>query len=438
MAIAVPLALLLSTAWAANDWPDLSRLVLPDTDDMVRLAQVRDWLAGQAANDWTQSRMGGRAGAPMHWSRLNDLGPAAIIAAAQPFSGRYGAELLAVLLYPALLFAASLFLSARIAGRLWSPRAGVVAIAVAALAFPGTTIFAPGRIDHHALQAVLVQLALLAITRAPSRASGVGAGTAMAVSLATGLEATPQIAALILTLAGLWAWRGEQERGRLGALAAALGGTTAAFLLVMRPTLWSAAYCDAFTPASTTGTLLGAAALGLLALATTGLPGPRARLACGAALGAAALGATLLLYPACLDGPYGVAHPLIRAEFLSRVDEVRGLLDHRPIQRAMGLGGLLLVACAAAAWMVARRPARRPITLPAAAALAMSALVALVQSRGVYLGAPLAAPVLAGLILAARRRGAWRGPALAGVWIASAGVCHQALPDAIARLAAPA
>ena len=55
------LALLLSIAWIAADWGQLRYLTLPDTDDMMRLAQVRDWLGGQAFNDWTQYRLAGGA-----------------------------------------------------------------------------------------------------------------------------------------------------------------------------------------------------------------------------------------------------------------------------------------------------------------------------------------------------------------------------------------
>ena len=52
LVIAAVLAVILTVGWAINDWARLSHFLLPDTDDMVRLTQVRDWLGGQGINDW--------------------------------------------------------------------------------------------------------------------------------------------------------------------------------------------------------------------------------------------------------------------------------------------------------------------------------------------------------------------------------------------------
>jgi hypothetical protein len=116
--VAMLLAIFLSACWMMTDWSQIGQLNLPDTDDMMRLAQVRDWVAGQAFNDWTQYRLAPPQGGAMHWSRINDVGPALIILLLDPVIGRYGAELAAVLVYPALLFITYLFLSARMARRL--------------------------------------------------------------------------------------------------------------------------------------------------------------------------------------------------------------------------------------------------------------------------------------------------------------------------------
>lgn len=47
-------------------------LVLPDTDDAMRLVQIRDLLAGQGWFDMSQHRLMPPNGAGMHWSRLVD------------------------------------------------------------------------------------------------------------------------------------------------------------------------------------------------------------------------------------------------------------------------------------------------------------------------------------------------------------------------------
>jgi hypothetical protein len=60
---ALLLAVVLSLAWTLRGWHDLAVLRLPDTDDMVRLQQIRDWIGGQAFGDLAQHRLGALAGA---------------------------------------------------------------------------------------------------------------------------------------------------------------------------------------------------------------------------------------------------------------------------------------------------------------------------------------------------------------------------------------
>ena len=435
--VALALAAVLSTGWAIADWAQVGRLLLPDNDDMIRLAQVRDWLAGQGINDWTQYRMAPPLGAPMHWSRINDFGIAAIVLGLTPLLGRHHAELAAVLAYPALLFACALLLSARIGRRLWGPPAGPVAAILTALAFPGTTVFVPGRIDHHALQVVLIQALVLALMRAPAAAAGAAAGAAAALSLIVGLETAPQVVALVLVPCLLWTARGREERARLAGFAAALGGTTLLFLMLLRPNYWPAALCDAFTPASSTGMLAASAALALLAAATPLLGRWELRLGMGALLGGCALGGVLRAFPSCIGGPYGQVDPFLQRNFLAHIEEANGIFTLDDPFRAISIAGLLAAGCAASLWLGLREPRRWPVLLPLAAAILASALVTLAQVRGAYIGAPLAAPMLAGVVLAARARSSWRLPAVMGAWLACAGLTYLEAPRAVARMLAP-
>jgi hypothetical protein len=52
----------------------------------------------------------------------------------------------------------------------------------------------------------------------------------------------------------------------------------------------------------------------------------------------------------------------------------------------------------------------------------------LAQVRGAYIGAPLSAPILAGLVVMARRRERWRRPAVVGAWLASTGLVYLQVP----------
>lgn len=435
VALAVALALILSAVWALKDWSRLSHMLLPDTDDMMRLAQVRDWIAGQGINDWTQYRMGPSQGSPMHWSRINDFGIAALILLARPFAGQADAELFAVLVYPGVLFACAIFLSARIARGLWGPSAGPVAAVLTALAYPGTTVFIPGRVDHHGLQVVLIQLLVLLLMCRPRWKVGVTAGAFTAVSLVVGLETAPQVAVLIAVMAMLWAVRGIDEQTRLAGFAAGLGAATLFFLAFLRPTYWNPALCDAFTPASSTAALAAAAALALLAVATRRLPDWRARVGVGALLGAVALGAVLIAFPSCINGPYGAMDPFLRRAFMPFIEEANGIFSQPGFVRIIAMAGVSIAACCAAVWMVFRERTRWPVLLPIVAVVAASAVVMLFQVRGVYIGAPLGASVLAGLVVVARRRATWQLAATMAAWLVGAGIAYSAIPAQVERLA---
>lgn len=438
LGLALLLAFALTVAWTLNDWERLRHLVLPDNDDMMRLAQVRDWIAGQRFNDWTQYRLAPPLGGPMHWSRINDVGPAAIILALRPLVGAGVAELVAVILYPALLFTAYLVLSARIAGRLGGAAAGPVAAVLAALAYPANALFLPGRIDHHALQIVLILGAVLAAMAAPLRRSGALIGCALALSLVIGLETAPHSLALMAVLFFRWVAVGEAERGRAGGLGLALGAVTLLFLLLARPLQWSETWCDAFTPASSTAMLAVAGWWLALAGVTPRLRSPRARFATGTALAVAAGAVLVWRYPGCLGGPYGPMDPFVRRAFMDHVGEAQPLFSNLAFT-AIPAGGLLLTGAVVTLWLFVRRPAFRASAAPLAAVLAVSVAIALFQLRGAYLGAALVAPFLAQIVLGARqRRGPLRIIVLLGAWVISAGIVHLSLGQWLQQWLAPA
>ncbi len=435
--LAVGLAVLLSACWAFNDWPQLRRLILPDTDDMMRLAQVRDWIAGQSFADWTQYRLGPVGGAPMHWSRIADLGPAALIVALTPMLGAPRAELAAIILYPACLFAIYLFASARIARAMGARDTAAIALLLAALAYPANALFLPGRIDHHGLQILLIQVMILAFTRRPNPRGGAMAGAALGISFGIGLEAALQAAVLMALLLGRWIVDGERERPRVLGFGIALVATTLMLVLFARPAYWTRAWCDGFTPASVAAAIGGGVFWIALALATPRLGSARSRLLAGGALAAAIACALYIRYPGCVTGPYGPMPDMLRAAMIGNITEARGAFDQQTIASGLRAVGLLFFATGVAAWLLLRQPLRRDVILPSAAVLAISTLVAVAQVRAAYIGAAVAAPVLAQLVLAARNAPRLRGLALIGAWTASAGIVWMALPLQIERLTAP-
>ena len=66
--------------------------VFHDTDDAMRLVQVRDWLAGQPWFDMTATRFDPPQGVFMHWSRIVDVPLALMIRFFELFAAPETAE----------------------------------------------------------------------------------------------------------------------------------------------------------------------------------------------------------------------------------------------------------------------------------------------------------------------------------------------------------
>src|SRR5207253_2643398 len=82
-------------------WTRIATLAFPDPDDAMRLAQVRDLLAGQSWWDVSQHRLNG-GDFQMHWSRLVDLPLAAVLIVCDPLFGPAASTRIAVTIVPLL------------------------------------------------------------------------------------------------------------------------------------------------------------------------------------------------------------------------------------------------------------------------------------------------------------------------------------------------
>jgi hypothetical protein len=294
-----------------------------DTDDAMRMVQVRDLLAGQSWYDMTQWRLDPPGGVFMHWSRIVDLVLIPLLKFFGLFLAPEQAERAARIAFPTLVFAVLL------SGGAWAARifAGVSAriYGVFAILLCGVVIwqFPPGRIDHHAPQITLLFFCVAALARAfdPAQARWAAlAGACMVVSLGIGLENLPFFL-LIAAIPGLaFAWRGAEARAMLVAFAAGLALIlVAVFLLTVGPSRWLVPACDALSAPTFAGALAGAAAYGLLSLCGR-WPAP-GRFAVLALLGAAALAPLALFWPACLQSPYAGVDSLVTNLWLIHVSE---------------------------------------------------------------------------------------------------------------------
>ncbi|OYY79694.1 MAG: hypothetical protein B7Y43_01140 [Sphingomonas sp. 28-62-20] len=426
--LALLIGCVMTAGWAWRDWPLLSALHLPDTDDMMRLQQIRDWLAGQPFRDLAQHRLG-VDGLAMHWSRLPDLVPGGIIATLAPSVGRHQAELAAVILWPALLFVAALWLIAAIARRIDGGTSARTALIVAAIGYPVTTLFLPGRIDHHGFQIVLLLAIVRLLLAAPRRSTGAAIGLAATASIVIGLETAPF---LLVAAALIWlGWARGASDGRMLGFGLGFGLSLAFASVFFASDGWTYPACDGFTRLTWSGAQLAAFAPVVLALIGQGTASPRLRIGASGLVGLGLVVALLPVAERCAN-PYGAVDPMLARLWLAHVGEAQPLLLS-PLATAIGYAGLLVIGLIASLWCWLRGRGRGWGVIVAfqLAALALTG----VQLRGAYAGAALAAPALAVLIGIARRHGSgW----LAGAWLASAGMLYPIAAEALVPSSDPA
>ncbi|HEY8564876.1 MAG TPA: hypothetical protein VIL65_05200 [Beijerinckiaceae bacterium] len=400
---ACAVALLLYGLRASATLPDVVGAVsLPDTDDAMRLVGVRDLLAGQGWFDLIQRRIGSPEGVPMHWSRLVDAPIAALVLLFSPVTGRALAEGLTAALWPALLFGAYLGLLATGARRLFGSVPAMLAVIVAAAVPDLAGVFAPGRVDHHSVQAILALGVLLAVAwpaaqaGAPDRAGLLGGGSA-GLSLAIGLETLPFIALAGVVLALEWVREGDPRRLRdFGAgLAASSAGL---FLVQTSPGSWTVAACDVLAPP----VLMLAVGGGLAAVLLTALRLPGGlRLAATGTVGLSLLAAVGAAFPHCLAGPYASLPPDLRTYWLDQVTEAMPLLTSLRLRPASTLGsaGPLLAAALLASGLAWRDNTHRRAFLVVAAALWLGLALSCLQVRATMVASAVM-PLAAGAALA--------------------------------------
>lgn len=378
-----------------------------DTDAMMRLAEVRDLLAGQSWFDMTQWRMNAPDGLPMHWSRLIDLPIAGLILVFSGFASRATAETLAMIAWPLLLLGPYLFAVSDLARRLAGPHAALPGLAFAIFAVPVFASFTPGDIDHHNAQLVLTAwmvVTLIDSETVPARAAL--AGLFAAAMLSVGLEGLPMVALASATLAV--AWIDDPGRFRLAAirfgltLPLALGAIR---MVTTAPSLWLSTACDVAS-----APYLAIAAIGGFGLAALAASDPQRRWQRFAGLGGlavAAAGAVALVAPRCLAGPYAEVDPRIVPIWLDHVEEAQSLARLVMDEPRQAFVSFLTPALAFGIAVIVRKqvaPERRFAWTMIAVLLGGAILVAAQQLRGSTFAALLAAPVCAAIVVHVRQR----------------------------------
>ena len=370
----VLLAWLLFSAWLIYArWRYITGFVLTDTDDNMRMSQVRAWMNGQDWFDLRQYKMNWPEGLNIHWSRLVDLPIAGLILLGRLFMTGPHAEQMAVAaapLIPLLLLFLSLSLTVR---RLVAPAAWPLAIAC--LFFAGSTLgmFQPTRIDHHNWQLAFLALGVAGIADPKRARGGATLGIASALSLTIGLEMIIYLALGGVTMVLFWV-RDADHRRRLATYGVTLAGGTALGFLGFASYANRLPVCDALSPVWLSDALLGGALL--LGLAAWSPARWQWRLGAAAAAGIVIAGFHAIAWPHCLSRLEGVS-PELYDLWLSHVREARPVYRHgwRTATAVLGLPIAGLIGWSVLAWGVRREWDRLErvlgAMLPGAAALAL-------------------------------------------------------------------
>jgi hypothetical protein len=397
--------LVLACAILAFKLPGAADYVGPDNDDGMRLVEIRDFLAGQGWFDLMQYRLGLGEGTLMHWSRLIDLPVAALIRFFGLFLSGEKAEAAALAVWPlSLVFPAMLAMG--VAGRRIGGVAGMhVTLGLAALAIFAGNRFAPGAIDHHNVQLVLVAAMTAMILDDRHRASSHAlAGLAAALAIAVGAETTPFVAGVCLVVAILWAWEGEAFAPAAQAFGLALTVAISLFFFAtVPPRFYSTVTCDNLSLGYYSLAAIGGGLLLFSAVFASRLSRP-ARFAVLAFVAAGVLGSAIVIAPQCLRSPLADLDPMLVEIWLRNVSEARSILG---IERTdpFSLGafyGSGLFALAVCLFRILHRDRARPHAI-LLFLIGVSWAIALVQVRGAAFSNLLSALPLALLIVDLRR-----------------------------------
>jgi len=407
-------ALLVGLAWAlivlqlvAQHWADTAVNLL-DTDDAMRLTQLRDWLGGQGWYDLHQWRVA--PGYESHWSRLIDAGLAGTLWFFGLFFDAALAERLMRTVWPMLWLLPTLVGMTAIAWRLAGREAALVALLLALVGLPAFHQFRPGRIDHHNVQIALSVLAVATTVWSDRvRWAALAAGALTGLAIGVGLECLPYLLVCAIAFALRYALTPSGARPAADYGLALAASAVAMFLLLVGRQNWSHAVCDAI--AINWVALVGVGGAGLAIGGYLASPRAAVRFAITLAIAAAAAVVFLAIEPRCLKGPYAMMDAQVWSIWLSDVREMQPLLTLIVKTPVTGLAVAAFPVAALVATLVLLRDgdARRDFGMLAAGAAFLVALLTTLAavkaySYATWLGMPLVAALALWLFAMLRLR----------------------------------
>jgi hypothetical protein len=401
-----PFALLLLAAWllavlqlVLQHWPETA-LALNDTDDAMRLVQLRAFLGGQGWFDLHEARVQPPAGYDPHWSRLIDAGLAGLYLVLRPFADPAQAERLMRVIWPMLWLLPAIVGVAAIAWRIAGREAALLVLLSVAIGLPAFQQFKPGRIDHHNVQIALAVLTVAATVWSDrARWCAVAAGMLTGLGLAVGFEAMPFLVLCGAVIAVRYLTTNvAADALRNYGIAAALS-TAAGFAVTVAPSHWTQGACDSIAVNSAAAVAIGGLGLALVTLRRDA--GRLERCALVAVVAAIAAIAFAIAEPRCLLGPYAMVDPAVKPIWLVHVREMQPLWAVFADNPAIGLGIAVFPAAAVVAIvMLARGDLRCDFGfLTASVALLLAVAMMFAAIKGYTYAMWLAMPLVAAMAL---------------------------------------
>ena len=369
---------------------------IPNSDDLTRLAEVRDLMNGQGWFDLMQYRLGALPGVEMHWSRIVDAPIAALIWLGELLLPGQG-EAFAGYAWPFVTMLAAL--AAMLYGfRRVLPGAPLLpACVIGGFALMGGGVFTPNSFDHHNIQTGLALWLIALLLPGPGAVRNHAiAGLIAAIMLAIGMETLPYVvtAAVFVALCLVFDSGAAGSALAFGlSLAVSVAGL---FLALIGPDHYFAAACDGFSLFHLASAGCGGLMLALLAHVCAAPKTVRFRFAGLLSIGVALGLLVIAAFPHCLSDPLASLDPRIKKFWLDSVIEAQSAAKIAELDpfTLPGLFGLPLTALIVSLLSIFKRVHLKTHLL-LAAMLTAALLVTLWQMRGALFGLPFAAMPLA-------------------------------------------
>jgi hypothetical protein len=384
--------LVVSLFLIAYQWQGINFFILSDTDDNMRMSQVRALLAGQDWYDLRQYKLDPPRGADIHWSRLVDLPMAIIILVIKPIFGGVIAEKAAIAVAPLLPMLVAFFGVAVAARRLINPWAWPFAVGIMISASTTMTMFRPTRIDHHGWQLAFLAITLAGLVDERRARGGVTVGLATAASLTIGLEMLPYLAISGAAVALRWIMSRDEVR-RLRGYAIALSGGTALGFMVFASEANRAPRCDALSPVWLSIMVVAGALLFTVTFIRA--ESKAARFGLAAVAGAIVAVTIYFFWPQCIGRPEGIS-PELEELWFKNIREVKPLYEQQ-LKISLPTIALPVIGVMGSFWAMIRDKSRSNVWAPILLFSVSSALMCLWQTRAGPAAQLLAVPGAAAL-----------------------------------------